>query len=215
MAQIGRAWADGSWTVDGWVTGASPAWLAPGVVNPTVDAGGPYQSLGAALGVQLDATVTPGSDPAPTYKWTVQSGGAGAWDDDTTIDPIFTPSTNAASVLLLTVSTTDAPDQTDTATFRAFVSQVRPGVRGKPAYPRRLQINGKRYWVRSLEEERTLVRRLYAEEEAKLRRQSSPKTVKATTYKIRRAQTRLKKIDKREAHEALLRKLDEELLFFM
>jgi len=123
MAAIGDGWVDGAWVEAGWTAGA---WAkAGGATSPTVDAGGPYASLGAAVGILLAATVTPGSDPAPTYKWTVQSGGAGAWDDDTLEDPTFTPSTNAASVLLLTVSTVDTVDVTDTAVFSSFIPPLR------------------------------------------------------------------------------------------
>ena len=91
--------------------------IAGGEQPPTVDAGGPYVGT-IAVGTLLAATVTPGTDPAPTNKWTIQSGGTGTFDDDTLEDPTFTPDNNGTYVLLLTVSSTDSADVTDTATFK-------------------------------------------------------------------------------------------------
>ncbi len=101
---------------------------AAAVTAPTVDAGGPYSNVGAGVGIQLNATVTPGSDPAPTNKWSVQSGGAGSFDDDTLEDPIFTPDTTTASVLLLTVAPSDTGDVTDTAQLTAVAEAEAPSV---------------------------------------------------------------------------------------
>ena len=86
------------------------------------------------------------------------------------------------------------------------------GVRGRPPYPRRLQIFGKRYWVRSLQEEKALLKRLYAEEAARLESKPEAKQEKALQFKIKRVATRLQKIDKIETRQARIRKWDEEIL---
>jgi hypothetical protein len=166
--------------------------------------------------VQLNATVTPGSDPAPTYLWTVQSGGAGSFDDDTLEDPIFTPSTTNASVLLLTVSTTDTADVTDTAQLTAVALSAPAGAPGqrRSLYPRRVMIFGKLYTVNSVYEERALLERVRAQEQATLERlaeQASPKVEKAT-YRIKQVKNRINRIDQRDDYRAVLRKWDEEIL---
>jgi hypothetical protein len=85
----------------------------------------------------------------------------------------------------------------------------------RPAYPRRLQIFGKRYWVRSLFEERRLLERLYAEQEAKLLKKADGKKAVAKSFRLKRVKTRLRKIDEGEAYKELLKRWDEEILFFM
>ena len=61
-----------------------------------------------------------------------------------------------------------------------------------------------------------MLERLYAEEAARLERKPEAKQAKATQYKVKRAQTRLQKIEEIETREARIRQLDEELLtFFM
>ena len=99
----------------------------------------------------------------------------------------------------------------------AVVAPAAPsGVRGRAPYPRRLQIMGKRYWVNSLREEKELLERLYAAEQARLERKPDAKQARVTKYKVKRVATRLKKIDEYETRQARIRQLDEELLtFFM
>lgn len=95
-----------------------------GATPPTVDAGGDYTGYREQL-VQLDATVTPGTDASPTYLWSVQTGpndpngneGSGTFEDATVVDAVFTPDTYGTYTLLLTVSTVDSSDVTDTATL--------------------------------------------------------------------------------------------------
>ena len=109
---IGTAWVDGAWVDAGWVVGA---WQQPGgATSPIVDAGGPYSGQ-VSTPIQLTATVTPGSDPNPTYLWSIQSGGTGTFSGGTTLTPTFTPDATGSYVLLLTVSTIDTADVTDTA----------------------------------------------------------------------------------------------------
>lgn len=88
---------------------------------PTVDAGGPYNGA-VSTAISLSATVTPGTDPAPTYLWTIQSGGTGTFSDATSLTGTFTPDALGSYVLLLTVSTTDTADVTDTANLESVAS---------------------------------------------------------------------------------------------
>lgn len=83
-------------------------------VAPTVDAGGPY-SGDVSVPIALNGTVTPGTDPAPTLLWTIDSGGTGTFSDDTAEDPTFTADGIGAYVLRLTVTPSDGPDVFDTA----------------------------------------------------------------------------------------------------
>ena len=83
-------------------------------VAPTVDAGGPYAG-DVATPIALNGTVTPGTDPAPTLLWTIDSGGTGTFSDDTIEDPTFTADGIGAYVLRLTVTPSDGPDVFDTA----------------------------------------------------------------------------------------------------
>lgn len=93
--------------------------LRPSVV-PTVDAGGPY-TADVDVPELLAATVTPGTDPAPTFLWTIDSGpGSGVFTPSATIeDPSFEADTVGSYTLKLTVSTVDAPDVSDTASFES------------------------------------------------------------------------------------------------
>lgn len=84
------------------------------IVAPTVDAGGPYAG-DVSVPIALNGTVTPGSDPAPTLLWTIDSGGTGTFSDDTIEDPTFTADVIGAYVLRLTVTPSDGPDVFDTA----------------------------------------------------------------------------------------------------
>jgi len=71
-------------------------------------------------------SVVNGSDPNPTYLWT--SVIAGSFDDATLLAPIFTPSatgTNATN-FLLTVSTIDTADVTDTASLDSQAAATPP-----------------------------------------------------------------------------------------
>lgn len=97
------------------------ATLLPSVV-PTVDAGGPY-SGDFGTPIALAATVTPGTDVAPTYAWTIDSGpGGGIFLPSAAVeDPTFTPDAAGAYTLRLTVVTEDAPDVFDTASLDSQV----------------------------------------------------------------------------------------------
>ena len=84
---------------------------------PTIDAGGPY-SGNVGVQTQLDGTlVSQGSTGDITYKWTIDSGGAGSFSDDTVLDPLFTPNDVGPYVLRLTATAADGPTPFDTATF--------------------------------------------------------------------------------------------------
>lgn len=83
-------------------------------VAPIVDAGGPYAG-DVSVPIALNGTVTPGTDPAPTLLWTIDSGGTGTFSDDTAEDPTFTADGIGAYVLRLTVTPSDGPDVFDTA----------------------------------------------------------------------------------------------------
>lgn len=208
---IGDAWVDGSWVDAGWVSGA---WFAAGgAVSPTVDAGGPYTGQ-IRERIQLDATVTPGSDPAPTYLWTIQSGPGlgGTFDDATALDAIFIPRGSGTYVLLLTVSTADTADVTDTATVRVLGSAIG----AKPQYPKRINFFGKRFTVRSEHEERELLRRLIAEEQAKAERAENTvkarRAVQRARVRVRQTKARLAQLERPTPRH---RDLDEQLLLLM
>jgi hypothetical protein len=117
-----------SWThtSDKWSIVAAS--FRPSVV-PTVDAGGPY-SGDVNTAIPLNATVTPGTDPAPTFLWTIDSGpGGGVFTPSATVeDPSFTPDTVGAYTLRLTVSTVDAPDVFDTASLDSQAVATPPTV---------------------------------------------------------------------------------------
>ncbi len=87
--------------------------LAAGGTPPTVSAGGPY-SGNVGVPVQLTGTVTPGTDPNPTYLWTM-SGGTGTFSDPTILNPTVTPDTGGNHTLTLTVTTNDTADVTSNA----------------------------------------------------------------------------------------------------
>jgi len=129
MAAIGAGWVDGAWVEAGWVTGA---WQAAGATAPTVEAGGPYEAS-RAHEVTLDATITPGTDPAPTNLWTIVSGGTGSFNDATLADPIFIPDATGTYTLRLTVTSSDAGVVTDDATVQVIQ-------RGSTLVSRRLQM---------------------------------------------------------------------------
>lgn len=83
--------------------------------------------------------------------------------------------------------------------------------RSRPAYPKRVMIDGRRYQVRSLYEERDLLRKIKAEAERTLQKASQKKAQKIT-YTLKRTDNRIKKIDNSEGYRQLRRKWDEELL---
>jgi hypothetical protein len=102
---------------DKWVLLATS--IQPSVV-PTVDAGGPYTG-DVDVPELLAATVTPGTDPAPTFLWSIDSGpGGGVFTPSATVeDPSFEADAVGTYTLRLTVSTVDAPDVFDTASFES------------------------------------------------------------------------------------------------
>jgi hypothetical protein len=78
------------------------------VVAPVVDAQGPYTG-NQGVPTQVTASVTPGTDPAPTGLWTIVSGAATQTN--------FTPSDEALYTLQFTVTPDDGPPVSDTASF--------------------------------------------------------------------------------------------------
>ncbi len=85
---------------------------------PTVEAGGPYVAEKDVATI-LDATVVLGTDPSPTFLWTIVSGGTGTFSDDSIEDPTFTPDSNGGYVLRLTVTPSDAETVFDIAILEA------------------------------------------------------------------------------------------------
>lgn len=87
-------------------------------VEPIVDAGGPYSGT-VDTPIALDATVTPGTDPAPTLLWTIDSGpGTGDFLPSATVeDPTFTPDLTGTYTLRLTVTSSDTAPVFDTASL--------------------------------------------------------------------------------------------------
>jgi hypothetical protein len=109
----------GSWAWGFEAVGGDPA-------PPIVDAGGPYFSSlideppNFTL-VQLAGLVTPGTDPAPTYLWSIFGGdGTGTFDDDTSLtaifDPVFTIPGSGIITLSLVATTIDSPPVVSLAT---------------------------------------------------------------------------------------------------
>ncbi len=88
-------------------------------VAPVVDAGGPYSGTVDTL-IPLDATVTPGTDPAPTLLWTIDSGpGTGVFSDPAIEDPTFTPDLTGTYTLRLTATPSDGPAVFDTSSLES------------------------------------------------------------------------------------------------
>lgn len=87
-------------------------------VAPIVDAGGPYSGT-VDTPIALNATVTPGTDPAPTLLWTIDSGpGTGDFLPSATVeDPTFTPDLTGTYTLRLTVTPSDVAPVFDTASL--------------------------------------------------------------------------------------------------
>ena len=87
-------------------------------VEPIVDAGGPYSGT-VDTPIALNATVTPGSDPAPTLLWTIDSGpGTGVFLPSATVeDPTFTPDLTGTYTLRLTATPSDTAPVFDTASL--------------------------------------------------------------------------------------------------
>jgi hypothetical protein len=96
-------------------------------VAPSVDAGGPYSGDQGA-DIQLNATVTPGTDPAPTLLWTIQSGGTGTFSDASLEDPTFTPDDASAYTLTLTVTSNDTAPVADNASLSSSLVPIAPTV---------------------------------------------------------------------------------------
>ena len=89
---------------------------AGGATAPTVDAGPDRYSM-VDIGILIEATVTPGSDPSPTIAWTVtvEPGGATySFDDDTIEQPTFESDTAGAYTLQIEVTPNDSDPVTDT-----------------------------------------------------------------------------------------------------
>ncbi len=120
----GAATVTMSWTLDAsdrWGIIAMELLSAAGAVPPTVDAGGPYNGP-SGQATALNATVTPGTDPTPALLWTIDSGGAGTFLPNATVeDPTFTPTfpTVGPYTLRLTVTPSDTPPVFDTAAFES------------------------------------------------------------------------------------------------
>ncbi len=82
---------------------------------PTVEAGGAYSGA-VSTAIQLAATVVNGTDGSPTLLWTIDSGGAGTFSDDSVEDPTFTPDVDDVKYTLrLTVTPSDTAAVFDTA----------------------------------------------------------------------------------------------------
>ena len=96
------------------------------LVPPTGDAGGPY-TFTAIDGktdyeiVQINATVTPGTDPEPTYYWAIVDGipdnERTIWTDRDTLSPTIKPGafhmkTGDVIILALIIKTADTPTVT-------------------------------------------------------------------------------------------------------
>lgn len=95
----------------------------------------------------------------------------------------------------------------------AAPAQKKGGKASRSVYPRRIMIFGKRYTVRSAYEERTLLAKLQAEEEAKLK--TEPKQPEVIRYRMKRVSNRIQKVDNGDAYRNLRHKWDEELLAFL
>ena len=80
---------------------------------PTVEAGGPYSAT-KDVATALDATVVAGTDPTPTFLWTIVSGGTGTFSDNSIEDPTFTPDQSSGYVLKLTITPSDTGAVFDT-----------------------------------------------------------------------------------------------------
>jgi hypothetical protein len=97
---------------DGWAWGFEAAGGDP--VAPIVDAGPNFNQ--ASFTINLDGTVTPGTDPAPTILWTFFSefASGGTFNDATLVDPIFTADDVDVYTFILTVTPNDGPPVADT-----------------------------------------------------------------------------------------------------
>ena len=74
-----------------------------GDTPPFVESGGPYTG-GVGQPIALNGTVVAGTYPVTGTLWTIQSGGAGVFSDDSIVDPTFTPSGSGSYVLTLTAT---------------------------------------------------------------------------------------------------------------
>jgi hypothetical protein len=98
--------------------------VAAGPVAPTVDAGGPYSGT-ESTPIQLDGTVTPGTDPTPVILWTIVSGGTGTFlPSASTVDATFTPDAVGPYVLRLSADPNDGTAVTDDANLTSNSSVV-------------------------------------------------------------------------------------------
>lgn len=103
----------------GWAWGFEAVGGDP--VAPIADAGGPYQTTFSEPNyapVQLDGTITPGTDPAPAFGWGVFSGGTGTFNAPV-VDAIFTPTSfdgGGVITLVFVVDPDDGPSVPDFAT---------------------------------------------------------------------------------------------------
>jgi hypothetical protein len=102
----------------------------------TVEAGGPYSGT-VSTAINLNSTVTPGSDPLPTLLWTIDSGGTGTFSDDSIEDPTFTPDVESAYVLRLTATPSDSAAVFDAAslTSNPVPIPIPVGDRATVSYP--------------------------------------------------------------------------------
>lgn len=74
---------------------------------PTVEAGGPYEG-NENTAIQLNATVTPGTDPNPTLDWKETTILGGTFSSASIEDPTFTPATTGTYLLTLTATPSDS-----------------------------------------------------------------------------------------------------------
>ena len=89
--------------------------IAENIIGALVDAGGPYSSV-YTNPVTVTGVVTPGTDPNPTYLWTVLTGvGNPQFTDPTALITTFTTDVPELYNVRLTVTTVDAGTYSDTA----------------------------------------------------------------------------------------------------
>jgi len=85
-------------------------------IAPTVDAGGPY-SVDFGNSVQLNAVVTINDGNNISYQWSANQDGT--FNNPNIEDPTFTPNDGGNYTLTLTISTSNTPNASDTASLAA------------------------------------------------------------------------------------------------
>jgi hypothetical protein len=99
---------------DGWAWGFEA--VGGAIVAPIVDAGADF--FAPDITFDLDGSLTPGTDPAPTILWAVVSGvNDGSFNDPTLLAPTFTWIDGEPFVVFsLTATPNDGPPVVDTVT---------------------------------------------------------------------------------------------------